>query len=189
MLQKFGEVSAMEMEEFAVNHALKITKNVKKGHLPNNITYDEKFDLICLFDVLEHVDDDQTSINNIKKLLKTDGILLITVPAYQWLYGSHDKLLHHKRRYQLNQLEDILIEFKTLKKSYFNTFLFPLVTLSRIIDKMIVNKKASLGYDIPNKVINTIFYNIFKSEKKFLSKINFTFGSSILFIVRNNASQ
>ncbi len=149
MLNNHGSIAAVEMDEFAVDYAKNKFSNVKRGSLPNNIPFKEKFDLICMFDVLEHIEEDKLSIQTLKKFLKPDGILLITVPAYQWLYGTHDKLLHHKRRYTLNQLESILSEYTTLKKSYFNTFLFPLVILSRIIDKFTPSKN-SIGYDIPN---------------------------------------
>lgn len=184
MLKKYGDTSAIEMDEFAVNYANKEFKNVQQGYLPNNIPFDEKFDLICMFDVLEHIEEDKLSIEVLKKHLNPNGILLITVPAYQWLYGSHDKFLHHKRRYSLNQIESILKDFSILKKSYFNTFLFPLVVLSRIIDKLIPHKDNSLGYNIPNKIINSFFYKIFKLEKNLLTKYSFPFGSSILIAVK-----
>lgn len=185
MLNEYGITYAMEMDEFAASYANKKYSNVKKGHLPNDIPFNKKFDLICMFDVLEHIEEDKLSIQNLKNYLKEDGILLITVPAYQWLYGSHDKFLHHKRRYTLSQLKLLLNEFNIVEKSYFNTILFPLVILSRLIDKVTSHKNNSLGYSIPNKVINTIFYNIFKSEKNLIQKISLPFGSSILIAVKN----
>lgn len=185
MLSKYGETFALEKETSAVDYARKKYPNIKQGHLPNNIPFDERFDLICMFDVLEHVEEESLSIQNLKKLLKPNGILLITVPAFQCLYGSHDKLLHHKRRYTLTQLQLLLSEFTVIKKTYFNTFLFPLLVISRLIDKLFPNKINSLGYNIPNNIVNTIFYTIFKSEKILIKKFSFSFGSSVLIAVKN----
>ena len=185
MLNEYGNIHAIEMDSFAIKNAQKIYPNVKQGELPNNIPFDKKFDLICMFDVLEHIEEDFETIEILRTYLKDDGIMLITVPAYQWLYGTHDKFLHHKRRYMLNNLLPIFKEFKILKKSYFNTFLFPLVVLSRIIDKLSTNK-TSMGYATPSKIINKILFLVFKSEKYFLKSLSFPFGSSIILCAKKD---
>jgi 2-polyprenyl-3-methyl-5-hydroxy-6-metoxy-1,4-benzoquinol methylase len=81
-----------------------------------------------MFDVLEHIQDDKKALIKIAGLLKPAGTLIITVPAYSWLYGAHDKMLHHFRRYSKNTLNETIhySDLKVLKNSYFNTLLFPL---------------------------------------------------------------
>lgn len=185
MLSNFGNINAMEMEEYAVNYAKIKYPNTKKGSLPYNIPFEKKFDLICMFDVLEHIEEDEKSMEVLKKHLKHNGHIIITVPAYQWLYGTHDKFLHHKRRYSINNLKKVLKNYSIIKKTYFNTLLFPLVLLSRLIDKLPFNKDKSIGYGIPNKFLNNLLYIIFKLEKFFINKIYLPFGSSIMIIVKN----
>jgi len=155
------------------------------GWLPDNIPYNEKFDLICMFDVLEHIQDDKKALIKIAGLLKPAGTLIITVPAYSWLYGAHDKMLHHFRRYSKNTLNEIInySDLKVLKSSYFNTLLFPLVILARLTD-MLKNSDASIGYSTPNNIVNHLFYRVFSIETILLNKTNLPFGASIVAVCR-----
>ena len=187
MLNSYGKVIAMEMDDFAVKYAQSSNVEIKQGYLPEKFPYDEKFDLICMFDVLEHIEDDVASLKVIKQYLKPSGIILLTVPSYQWLFGSHDKLLHHKRRYNKSILTQKIknTPFHIVRISYFNTLLFPLVVLARFID-IIKKPNKSIGYEIPNKIINFLFFTIFKSEKRLLDISNFPFGTSLFVIAKHD---
>ena len=181
ILQQYGTVKAIEMDVFAIEYAKNTGAEIRQGHLPNNFPYDGKFDLICMFDVLEHIEKDNETLKVIKDYLKPNGKLFITVPAYQWLYGSHDKLLHHKRRYSKRDLVQKLNtnKFDIVKLSFFNTLLFPFVIIARILD-MINPSNTSTGYGTPNKILNSIFYSVFRSEKKILKIMRFPFGTSLI---------
>ena len=186
LLKKFGKVSAIEKDEFAREYAFKVTGvNVKPGSLPSNINFKtSEFDLICMFDVLEHIENDEKALNSLKPLLKSGGKLIITVPAYQWLFGKHDKIHHHYRRYSKQLLisvasaEKYNIEFVT----YFNFFLFPLAVISKVLDKFIKSRK-SLGSDQPNSLVNFLFYKIFSLERRMLPHLKFPFGTSLMAIL------
>ena len=186
MLKKHGNVYAMEMNEFASEYAARTTGvDVRKGWLPDNIPYNEKFNLVCMFDVLEHIQDDKKALIEITKLLIPMGTLVITVPAYSWLYGTHDKMMHHYRRYSRNALNKTISysSLNILKIFYFNTLLFPLVILSRLAD-MLKNSDESVGYSTPNNIVNQLLYRIFSIERILVNKINFPFGTSIVAICR-----
>jgi SAM-dependent methyltransferase len=198
MLKKYGNVSAMELDEFAAEYAAHTTDvDVRRGWLPDNIPYNEKFDLICMFDVLEHIQDDKKALTKIAGLLKPAGTLIITVPAYSWLYGAHDKILHHFRRYSKNTLNETInySDLKVLKSSYFNTLLFPLIILARLTD-MLKNSDESIGYSTPNSIVNHLFYRVFSIETilvikqisplarrllRYAGKLNVYSGSSLSF--------
>lgn len=189
MLAQFGTVSALEMDTNARTVALKKTNNlydIRAGYCPDQIPFDkkEKFDLICLFDVLEHIEQDVKTLIAIKKLLNKNGKILVTVPAYQWMFGSHDKMLHHKRRYSAAQLYKIITQsdLKKEKISYFNTILFPLAVFVRLQDKLI-NKSSVSGLGVPPFIINTIFRILFSSEQFFLRYFKLPFGVSLLCIL------
>lgn len=188
MLAKFGELSALEMDSNARSIASNKTNNrydIRAGYCPNEIPFSEQsFDLICMFDVLEHIDQDTETLLAIKKLLKKKGRMLITVPAYQWLWGSHDEFLHHKRRYSASQLEEKVVnsELNLEKISYFNTFLFPLAAIVRFKDKLLHNDSAT-GKSIPPAIINTIFRSLFSSERFLLKYFNLPFGLSLLCVL------
>lgn len=72
---------------------------VRPGSLPDDIAFEEKFDLICALDVLEYVDDDLAAIQAIHNLLTPNGKLLLAVPAYMFLWSYHDIAVENKRRY------------------------------------------------------------------------------------------
>jgi SAM-dependent methyltransferase len=86
------------------------------NHLPNI-----KFDFIIMMDVLEHIEDDKSYLENILKLLKPEGIVFITVPAFMRLYSLHDKELLHYRRYEHKKLHEMITAcgLKEVKWSYF----------------------------------------------------------------------
>ncbi len=93
----------------------------------------EEFDGICAFDVLEHIDDDDTVLKNIHDALKPGGTLFITVPADKRLWSAMDIYSEHKRRYSLKELREKIERngFKVIKMSYFMTLLYPFILLSR----------------------------------------------------------
>jgi len=188
MLKEYGEVYAMEMNEFASGYASETTGlEIKIGWLPDNIPFDEKFNIVCLFDVIEHVKDDKTALKELQKLLLPDGIAIITVPAHPLLYGVHDKMHHHYRRYSTKALRKIIDEshMKTLKISHFNFLLFPALLITRIID-IILKPERSTGYSIPNPFLNKILYKIFLSEKFSLNLISVPFGGSAFVILKKH---
>jgi len=141
----------------------------------------KKYDYVTLFDVLEHIEDDTRALEVIKeKLLKLGGKCIITVPAYMWLWTKHDDINHHFRRYNKAGLKKIMEHsgFKNIRISYFMTFLFPLAVLERIFLKIRPNKNADLK--LPNPIVNKLFEVIFGLEDKFISKIDFPFGLSLI---------
>ncbi len=93
MLQRYGKVHAMELDESA--RELARSKNldvlIEPGRLPGEIPYgDQLFDAIVMFDVLEHIDEDQATLEAIMARLKPGGRLVLTVPAFSSLWSNHD---------------------------------------------------------------------------------------------------
>jgi ubiquinone/menaquinone biosynthesis C-methylase UbiE len=68
---------------------------------------DEEFDLICAFDVIEHVEDDLLGIREMKRVCKNEGLMVLTVPAYMFLWSHHDEVNQHYRRYTLKNLKNL----------------------------------------------------------------------------------
>lgn len=190
MLARFGRVNAFEMDANALAIASRKNDNrydIRKGHCPDEIPFrDQYFDLICFIDVLEHIDRDTETLIAIKKLLAKNGRILITVPAYQWLWGAHDELLHHKRRYSASELRRKIMAagLRPVKMSYFNTILFPLLAIMRLKDKLLGNRVAT-GTAVPPTFINTFLKTLFSAERFFLEHFNLPFGSSLLCVLKS----
>jgi SAM-dependent methyltransferase len=94
--------------------------------------------LFCLFDVLEHIEDDHVFVRRLAERAHRDHMLLISVPACPFLYGPHDELLHHYRRYSRRSVETLLeaCGYEVVHSGYFMFFLFPLAVASRLMDSV-----------------------------------------------------
>ena len=186
-LEQIGETNGMDMSDDAINFSKEIfSGTVKKGMLPDNIPYEkEYFSLVVALDVIEHVDDDRAALVAIRSHIAPGGQAVITVPACMFLWSEHDVLNEHKRRYTLEELKMKLLDagFTIEKISYFNTFLFPLISLVRMVNNLLKRKGGS-DVDLPHPAVNYIVEKIFSLEKYFLRFMNFPIGVSVLAVVR-----
>ncbi|MBU3539660.1 bifunctional 2-polyprenyl-6-hydroxyphenol methylase/3-demethylubiquinol 3-O-methyltransferase UbiG [Polynucleobacter sp. UB-Tiil-W10] len=94
-------------------------------------------DLVLLMDVLEHIPDDVAFLKSHVDPLPSGTHFLITVPAFQFLWSSHDVFLEHQRRYTLKRLEKVVLECGLIpqKQFYFYGLVFPLALITRLADK------------------------------------------------------
>lgn len=151
----------------------------------------QTFDLITMFDVLEHTKDDNAVLKNIHNHLTDQGFLFITVPAYQWMWGAQDVISHHYRRYTLTKLRAKIEKtgFKTTYSTYFNTFLFPPIAAIRGLAKLKPepDEHGEFGdFKYGNSLSNALLYHIFRAEKWFLPPLKFPFGVSVLIVANKN---
>ena len=183
ILRKYGQVDIHEKNKFARSI---IKKNKKVRNVYYNLKLKKNFyDLILLADVIEHVERPKILLSHLKKSLKKDGQILMTVPAYQFLFNKKDKVLGHYRRYNINSLKDELSNFKIEKISYFNTFLCLPIMIITLMNKLFKRDYIKKVETTPNFILNNILYSIFKLEKNFLKYFNFPFGISIYILVKN----
>lgn len=182
----FGVDVSEEAIEFGRSRAIQ-NLSVSKG---DNLNFAEgSFDMVMALDVIEHVKDDEHAIKEIERVLKPGAVAIITVPAYQWMWGVQDNISHHFRRYTAGSLAKVLnknFDLKILRKTYFNTFLFPPIAVVRILSKWFNLKERESDFDINSKWLNKPFFFIFDLERKFLRHINFPFGVSILLVAEKN---
>ena len=179
MLSRFGLVYIYE-PHLKTRKYLRIKyKNKNKFRVLNKIGAN-KFDLIILADVLEHIKKDRDQIKILEKNLNKNGCILITVPAYQFLFSTKDMILKHYRRYNKNKIKNIFKKFHTIKLTYFNFFLFLPIALTIIFCKILNIKFIKTVESSPNNFINNALFHIFTIEKKMLNILNLPFGISIL---------
>ncbi len=146
---------------------------------------DKTFEMVLFLDVLEHLDEEKSAIDEAYRVLKDDGHLLILVPAFNFLWGGHDILNEHKRRYTRDRLIKVIDnKFYISKISYWNFFLFIPIVFMKII-KRFSNKQTSDFTKIPNKMNNIILVNLLKIENYIILKgMNLPIGVSILCVCR-----
>lgn len=97
-------------------------------------------DLVFALDVLEHLDDDALALREARRILVPGGLLLVTVPAWPFLWSEHDEALEHRRRYRRADLLNLLrgAGFEIERESYFNFLLFGPAALYRLVRRCIV---------------------------------------------------
>lgn len=194
LLSEFGKVTSIEYDKECCEFTrLEVGIDVIQASVLA-LPFDNKsFDLVCSFDVIEHVEDDKTAVQEMKRVCKPNGIVCITVPAFMQLWSHHDVVNHHYRRYVMKQLIKLFEPQKKdeiLFKSYFNSALFLPIwafrLLSKIIPKKLIRKEAGSDFTVIDydSFINKILYSVFNVERKLLGKITYPFGVSILFIWR-----
>ncbi len=191
MLSQHGALSAMEYDETAKSIANELgICRVLAGSLPNSVPYaDASFDLICMLDVLEHIEDDQAALARVLRLLKPGGRLLVTVPAYQWLWSEHDMAHGHFRRYTARSLRHKAIDagFSVEYAAYFNTLLSPMVASVRLIGKLF-HRMDKTGTALPSHWINWLLKKTFSSERFFIAAYGgFPFGVSVVALLQSPA--
>lgn len=145
------------------------------------------FDAVTVLDVLEHCDDDRLALAEITRVLTSDGLLIVTVPAFQWLWSGHDEALHHRRRYTRAGLLTLLERcgFTVCKISYFNAFVFPLVAIMRLVGKMLNRDAGSADTDaMPPPVLNSLLYSLQCVERVCIRLFSFPFGVSLVCVAR-----
>ena len=148
----------------------------------------DKFNVkaVLLLDVIEHIDDDVDVLKNAREIVGQDGRVIITVPAYMWMWSSHDLVNHHKRRYTSKTLRAALAKagLEPVKMTYYNTLLFPLAAVRKILGKSKTINEASQGVDQPGGLINRLFKAVFASEKSLVTGVDLPFGVSLLTVAR-----
>lgn len=182
-LTKFGDVYCYEKDKRTLDYLSSEYKEDKKVTIIKNLKRQIKYDLIILADVLEHIKEDSNALKTLKKFLKPQGQILITVPAYNFLFSKKDEVLKHFRRYGYNEIKNLISKnFKILRITFFNTLLFFPITLITFIFKIFRVDYIEDVENTPNKIINNLLYYIFSIELFFLKYIDFPFGVSIIIV-------
>lgn len=190
MLQKYGEVTSVEYDKDCCDFlAAKTGIKAICASLTELPFEANTYDLVCAFDVIEHIEDDKLAMQEINRVLKPRGTYFVTVPAFQFLWSNHDVVNHHYRRYTQSQLSSLVNNAKLdiAYTTYFNFWLFFPIALTRFILNLLPRKKdnSSSGSDndlvSTDSLVNKLLFTIFNSENVLLKTgMRFPLGVSIL---------
>jgi len=161
--------------------------------LPSLPFPDAKFDIVCALDVIEHIDDDTAAVRELWRVCKPGGLLVVTVPAYEWLWSEHDDVNEHQRRYTRPLLRKRLTlpGGEVVRLSYMNT-LFALPVMLFRLARRFGGKKKSTPDDLKSDVfplprlLNTILAFLFSLEAVWLRYACLPFGISLICILRKH---
>jgi len=192
MLAGFGQVTGVELDAQALALAVERgTVPVVSGSLPDDIPFEPgSFHCVTMLDVLEHIEQDEAGLASVYRLLLTGGHLLLTVPAFRFLWGPHDEEHHHHRRYQARELRSKLrtAGFEVTHLSYFNTWLFPPIALVRLLHKWIPAGDTGMETSLPPAWLNRLLLGVFSSERPIVTRGRLPFGVSLLAVARKSSS-
>ena len=185
----FKNLYGIDISKKAVN--LCKSKGVKTAYVMDAAKTkfrDNEFDLIVSSDILEHIKDDNSAIAEWNRILKPNGALIIFVPAFNFLWGSHDKINNHYRRYTRPKLIKALERnnFAIQRSSYWNFSLFFPISLLRFFQRIFLNNKNQKDdqlYEL-NTNLNKLLTLLLKLENRLLNNVNFPVGISVFAVAK-----
>jgi len=184
-LGEFGEAVGMEVHPDLAAAARAAGLDVRQGALPDDLVVPPGWaDVVLLLDVIEHVADDAAALAVARRALAPGGLLVVTVPAYPWLWSAHDVALGHRRRYTARGLRRLAegAGFTVERVSYFNTLLFPVVALARAWKRFTGDATHDLHRPAP--VLNRGLERLFALERYVVPRVPLPFGASLLLLGR-----
>jgi SAM-dependent methyltransferase len=184
-LAKYGAVVAVDPEPAAIAAASARNFDVRRGGLPSDLPFgiNDRFDVITMLDVIEHVEQDVESLINVRALLQPHGRLIVTVPAFPFLWSGHDVINEHKRRYRKTELRAKLerARFNVELISYCNTALFLPIAAVRLARRRFGSSdqtKTELG--IVPEPANAFLGGLFGIERHIIPMLPLPFGVSLV---------
>jgi SAM-dependent methyltransferase len=194
-LEHWGEVQVIEVDAETARFArTKLGLDVREGRFPESVPVQGPYDVVTMLDVLEHIEDDAASLCAARRLLKPEGLLLVTVPALKWLWSDHDVVLHHYRRYTRRELVARLdaTGFSVMRASYYTGLLLPEFVAERMAGKLrsSISGKRKTNYDVkpPPALLNGLFGLTMAFERWLLGPFDCWLGSSLIAVARQRLS-
>lgn len=187
VLTNFGAVTSVEFDHDTCTF---LRNSLKMEVIEASITSlpfdDGFFDVVCAFDVLEHIQFDRLAVSELNRVCKKNGLLYVTSPAFQFLWSAHDIVNYHFRRYTSASLKKLVqTKFKVVYITYFNFLLFLPIASYRIVKNIFSSKVPPKADNLANGIfaqpwLTTVFKSIFSVEIFLLRYFRLPFGISIL---------
>jgi SAM-dependent methyltransferase len=137
-LARRGPVTGIELSDTSIDLAReREAGEVIAGSVLEMPFESGRFQLAVCLDVIEHLEDDLGALRELRRVVAPGGSLLVTVPAYQWLWSGHDEVNHHHRRYTQRSLRRVAEQagWQQVRSTHFNSLLLPVAILLRVLDR------------------------------------------------------
>lgn len=184
VLERFGSVQGFDLSPESIEYCRNRfpASRFAVGAIPDVLAQVEPVDVACAFDVIEHIEDSVGALRAMRAALRPDGLLLCTVPAYQWLWGPHDDLNGHRRRYTATLLRKELEAsgFRVDYLTYFNTLLLLPIAAVRLARQHILRREPSSDFVLPRPGKNRLLTWLMAMERFPLRHTSLPAGVSLL---------
>ena len=173
-LARRGSVTGVEVSDTSVSLArARDAGEVISGSVLQMPFESASFDLGVCLDVIEHLEDDLAALRELRRVVVPGGPLLVTVPAYQWLWSGHDEVNHHYRRYTRQTLESVAEQagWEPVRTTHFNSLLLPAAILLRILDRFSrKTTESSLDLWVPPQPFNWLLERPMRLEAALIGR-------------------
>ena len=152
-----------------------------------DLPYEDEFDVVGAFDVLEHLDDDERALAEMLRAARPDGGVVVLVPQHPWLWSEYDRVIEHRRRYTRRALVDKVERAggRVVEVSSFVTSLLPLLVAARIADR--VRRSTDPVAQLDVGPLNGVFERILAGERRLIERgVSLPFGGSLLVVARKH---
>jgi 2-polyprenyl-3-methyl-5-hydroxy-6-metoxy-1,4-benzoquinol methylase len=185
-LSRFGKVEGIENDASLISANNPHRANI---HAIDLATFKppEKYDLVLLLDVLEHLDDSAAFLRLAMGLLKDEGRVIVTVPAFQGIWTRHDDLNHHRQRFTRKTFEPVAEQggMTSLTERYLFQWSFAAKVLVRMLEKL--QKAVPAPPSIPPQPVNGFLCAATALEETIGRALPLPFGSSLMVIGKKAA--
>jgi SAM-dependent methyltransferase len=173
-LARHGTVTGIELSETSVRLARERgAGEVVLGSVTEMPFAEDSFDFAVCLDVIEHLDDDGAALRELRRVIAPGGALLVTVPAYQWLWSGHDEVNHHKRRYTDSTLQAVAERsgWVQARSTHFNALLLPVAIMLRVLDRFSrKTTESSLDLWVPPQPLNWLLERPLRLEASLIGR-------------------
>ncbi|MBN1867258.1 class I SAM-dependent methyltransferase [Candidatus Sumerlaeota bacterium] len=150
---------------------------------------DASFDVVTALDLAEHIERDDALFAETLRVLRPGGHLVVSVPAYPFLWSEHDETLYHHRRYRRGELRRHIEEagFDVVRCSYCITFTFPLIVGFRLLQRLKSKKdRPKTHLVVLPRWANALLRKTVSLEALLLRWINLPFGVTLVALARKS---
>jgi SAM-dependent methyltransferase len=187
-LTRFGRVTGIDLAPEALalarKRCLPRLARSSVGALP---FLNGSFDVVTSFDVLYHlnVDDDRLALADIHRVLRPGGVALIRLPAFDWIRGAHDEVVHTRHRYTRDELSGKLEDagFRLEHATYANFLLFPLAPVKRYLEHRQGTHEATDLW-LPPAPVNRLLADLLSLEALPARQLGLPWGLSVFAVAR-----
>lgn len=188
-LARHGTVTGVELSETSVALAReRRAGEVIAGSVLEMPFPEDSFDFAVSLDVIEHLEDDLAALKELRRTVAPGGSLLVTVPAYQWLWSGHDEINHHHRRYTRRSLQRVAeaAGWQQARTTYFNSLLLPAAIVLRVLDRLSTKTtESSLDLWVPPEPLNWVLERPLAIEAALIKRgVRIPAGLSLLAVFR-----
>jgi SAM-dependent methyltransferase len=189
-LQRYGDVVGVDLAWEALQPARgRGLKYLARGSIEKLPFASASFDLVTSFEVIYHlgVGNDRCAFEEMRRVLKPGGLLLVRLPAHDWLRGAHDRLVHTRHRYDPAEVREKLSSagFTIEQLTWANTVLFPPAVAKRVAERFSSESTEEPDLWQPPAPVNAVLEQAIALEALAIPRrLPLPFGLSVLAVAR-----